>query len=84
MARTGSVNVALVALPQYVKGSVAGQALEYADTYRPALFIPAHHDAARDGLWRPTEPVFQALKDQNPRLVTVSKGYREPVCLDAR
>ena len=26
------------------------------------------------------EPLFQALKDDNPNLVTVSRGYREPVC----
>src|SRR6185503_1889985 len=84
MARIGSVDVALIALPQYIKGLVTAQALDYVHTYKPTVFIPAHHDAARDGLWRPTEPVFQALKDENPRLVTVSKGYREPVCFDVR
>ena len=83
MARIGSVDVALVALPQYIVGSVAAQALDYVETYRPSLFMPAHHDPARDGLWRPTEPIFQALKDQHRDLVTVSRGYREPVCLDA-
>jgi len=47
--------------------------------------VPAHHDAALSGhtpLWRATEPVFQALKDANPNLVTVSREYREPVCFD--
>ena len=61
---------------------VTARALEYVDLYKPSLVIPAHHDAARDSMWRPTEPVFQALKDDNPRLVTISKGYREPICLD--
>ena len=27
-----------------------------------------------------TEPVFQAIKDDNPEIVTESRGYREPVC----
>jgi hypothetical protein len=53
--------------------------------YRPDVFMPAHHDAAISGhapLWRATEPVFQALKDANPNIVTVSRGYREPVCFN--
>ena len=29
---------------------------------------------------RATEPLFQALKDDKADLVTVSRGYREPVC----
>jgi len=28
------------------------------------------------------EPVFQVLKDENPELITVSRGYREPVCFN--
>ena len=88
MARIGAVDVALVALPgyitgQYVTGAVTERALDYLDTYKPLVFIPAHHDAARDELWRPTEPVFQALKDKNPAVVTVSKSYREAVCFDS-
>lgn len=85
MARVREVDVALVAMsPGYVTEVVASRALEYAHLFKPSVFIPAHHDAARDGLWRPTEPVFQRLKDDNPRLVTVSKGYREPLCLEVR
>jgi hypothetical protein len=26
--------------------------------------------------------VFQALRDNDPNLVTVSRGYREPTCFD--
>jgi hypothetical protein len=36
----------------------------------------------RGAIWRATEPLFQALKDENPELVTVSRGYREPVCFN--
>ena len=28
------------------------------------------------------QPVFQTLKDANPSVVTVSRGYREPVCFN--
>jgi hypothetical protein len=44
------------------------------------VYIPAHHDGSNNNLWRATEPLFQAMKDANPDLITVSKGYREPVC----
>jgi hypothetical protein len=53
--------------------------------FKPAVFMPAHHDAGFSGhnpLWRATEPVFQAIKDERPDIVTVSRGYREPVCFD--
>jgi hypothetical protein len=56
--------------------------MEYAQTYKPVVFMPAHHDAAISGLWRPTEPIFQALKDEYPDTRTISKGYREPSCFD--
>lgn len=46
--------------------------------------MPAHHDAANHGLWRAIEPVFQALRDRKPDLVTISKTYREPTCFDTR
>jgi IMP cyclohydrolase len=36
------------------------------------------------GLWRTTEPIFQALKDDNPNIITVSRSYREPICFDTR
>jgi hypothetical protein len=54
--------------------------------YKPDVYMPAHHDAGFSGhtpLWRATEPIFQALKDDNPQLVTVSREYREPVCFDS-
>ena len=42
------------------------------------IFIPAEEKHRL----RATEPLFQALKDDNPNLVTVSRGYREPVCFN--
>jgi|HubBroStandDraft_6_1064221.scaffolds.fasta_scaffold177508_2 L-ascorbate metabolism protein UlaG (beta-lactamase superfamily) len=83
MKRIERVDVALAAVAADVLPSLTvKQALEYLRTYRPAVYIPAHHDADYNGLWRPTEPIFQALKDEDPSLITVSKQYREPVCLD--
>jgi len=86
MARTGSVDLALVAVAaDYLMPLTARQALEHMRLYKPEVYMPAHHDAPIDGrrsLWRATEPLFQALKDDNPSLVTVSHGYREPVCFN--
>jgi L-ascorbate metabolism protein UlaG (beta-lactamase superfamily) len=86
MARIGGVDLALVALSaEFLPSLTAQRAMEHMTLYKPDVFMPAHHDAAFSGhapLWRATEPVFQALKDANPNLVTVSRGYREPVCFN--
>jgi L-ascorbate metabolism protein UlaG (beta-lactamase superfamily) len=79
----GRVDVALVAVSaSYVQELTVKQALEHARTYRPDVYIPGHHDGSYNNLWRATEPLFQALKDDNPALITVSRSYREPVCFD--
>jgi L-ascorbate metabolism protein UlaG (beta-lactamase superfamily) len=81
-SRIGPVDVVIAATSaSYITSLVVAQALEYVHTYRPRVFIPAHHDAPYNNLWRPTEPIFQAIKDENPRIVTVSRGYREPTCV---
>lgn len=83
MERVGRVDVALVAVSAaYLHTLTAQRALEHMRAYRPDVYIPSHHDAAFNNLWRATEPLFQALKDENPNIVTVSRGYREPVCFD--
>jgi len=83
MARIGRVDVGLIGLsPAYLHSVVITQALEHVRAYKPDVFMPAHHDAPLNGLWRATEPIFQALKDDNPRIVTVSRGYREPTCFN--
>jgi metal-dependent hydrolase (beta-lactamase superfamily II) len=80
-ARTGSVDLILAATSaSYMTNLIVDQALEYVRTYRPHAFMPAHHDAPFNNLWRPTEPIFQAIKDTDPTIVTISKGYREPTC----
>jgi len=87
LARVGRVDLAIIAFrAAFLPSLVVPQAMEYLRTYNPDVVMPAHHDAGlvqgHDGLWRSTEPVFQALKDENPDLVTISLGYREPVCFN--
>ena len=85
-AKAGGVDLALVAVSaEFLSPRVAQQGVEHMRTYNPDVLMPAHHDAAMSGhtpMWRATEPIFQAMKDENPKLVTVSRAYREPVCFD--
>jgi hypothetical protein len=60
----------------------SGQAIEHMRTYKPDVYMPAHHDAPNNGVWRAIEPIFEALKSENPNIITVSKEYRTPVCFD--
>src|ERR1700681_3061891 len=87
MARVGRVDLALVAVSgDYLNPLMVKLALEHARTYKPDVIMPAHHDAPTTSghvaQWRATEPLFQAMKDENPDIVTVSKQYREPVCFN--
>jgi L-ascorbate metabolism protein UlaG (beta-lactamase superfamily) len=86
MARAGGVDLALVAIAgDYLATLTTRQALEHMRLYRPVVYMPAHHDGGFTGaraMSRATEPVFQALKDDNPDLVTVSRSFREPVCFN--
>jgi L-ascorbate metabolism protein UlaG (beta-lactamase superfamily) len=79
----GRVDVGLVAtFAAYLNTETAKRALEFMEAYHPDVFMPAHHDAPMSGLWRTTEPMFQALHDANPNIITVSKGYRQPTCFN--
>jgi L-ascorbate metabolism protein UlaG (beta-lactamase superfamily) len=83
MQRVGHTDLALAAVSaDFLQTLTIKQALEYLRTYKPRVYIPAHHDADWNGLWRPTEPIFQALKQEDPELITISREYREPVCLE--
>jgi L-ascorbate metabolism protein UlaG (beta-lactamase superfamily) len=87
MVRVGRVDLALVAVSgDYLNPLMVKLALEHVRTYRPDVIMPAHHDApvtsGHVAQWRATEPLFQAMKDENPDIVTVSKQYREPVCFN--
>jgi L-ascorbate metabolism protein UlaG (beta-lactamase superfamily) len=89
MQRVGNVDLALAAVAADVLPALTiKRALEYLSVYKPRVYIPAHYDAdlngTLNGMWRPTEPIFQALKDEDPNLITISRQYREPVCLETR
>jgi L-ascorbate metabolism protein UlaG (beta-lactamase superfamily) len=85
MQRIGRVDVALVAVSaSFLHTLTALRALEHMRAYKPDVYIPSHHDAPVNGLWRATEPLFQALKNENPDIVTVSRSYREPICFDTQ
>jgi L-ascorbate metabolism protein UlaG (beta-lactamase superfamily) len=82
-AKIGRVDVMIGAVSASVLPALTSQqALEYLRTYHPDVYIPAHHDGSVNELWRATEPIFQAMKDENPKLLTISRGYREPTCFD--
>jgi L-ascorbate metabolism protein UlaG (beta-lactamase superfamily) len=83
MARVGRVDLALVAVAaSYLNTLTVEQALEHVRLYRPDVYMPAHHDASNYGLWRAIEPIAEALKNDNPKIVIASRAYREPVCFN--
>lgn len=75
----GAVAADIIAEPQ------ALVLLPMIDTYRPAVYIPGHHEEEIGGKTdRATEPLFQYVKNAYPDIVTVSKEFREPTCFDTR
>jgi L-ascorbate metabolism protein UlaG (beta-lactamase superfamily) len=84
MDRVGRVDLALVAVAaSYLNTLTAEQAIEHMRTYKPDVYMPAHHDAPNNGLWRAIEPISEAIKANGfPDIVAVSKEYRTPVCFN--
>jgi L-ascorbate metabolism protein UlaG (beta-lactamase superfamily) len=83
MQRVGRVDLALVAVAaSYLNTLTVEQALEHVRLYRPDVYMPAHHDAPNNGLWRAIEPIAEALKTDHPDIVIASRAYREPVCFN--
>src|SRR5262249_3499814 len=83
MQRVGRVDLALVAVAaSYLNTLTVEQALEHVRLYRPDVYMPAHHDAPNNGLWRAIEPIAEALENDNPDIVIASRGYRDPVCFN--
>ncbi len=83
MTQVGRVDVALLATAASVLPALtAKQAVEYVQTYKPDVYMPAHHDGSVNELWRATEPLFEAIKNEDPAVITRSTVYREPACFD--
>jgi L-ascorbate metabolism protein UlaG (beta-lactamase superfamily) len=75
----GAVAADIIAEPQ------ALVLLPMIQNYRPAVYIPGHHEEEVGGKPdRATEPLFQYVKNAFPDIVTVSKEFREPTCFDTR
>jgi L-ascorbate metabolism protein UlaG (beta-lactamase superfamily) len=86
MNQIGRVDILLGAVAaNIIAESQALVALPMLETYRPAVWIPGHHEEEIGGKPdRATEPLFQYAKNAFPSLLTVSKQFREPTCFDTR
>jgi L-ascorbate metabolism protein UlaG (beta-lactamase superfamily) len=83
MQRVSRVDLGLIAVAaSYLNTLTVEQAIEHARVYKPDVYMPAHHDAPNNGLWRAIEPIGEALKTENPGIVVASRAYREPVCFN--
>jgi L-ascorbate metabolism protein UlaG (beta-lactamase superfamily) len=86
MAKIGRVDVLIGAIAgNSIAESNASILMPMIELYRPAVYFPAHHEEEVDrNVDRATEPIFQAIKNEFPGTVTVSKEFREPTCFDTR
>ncbi len=86
MAQIGRVDVLLGAVAaNVIAESQAMILLPMLETYRPAVYIPGHHEEEIGGKTdRATEPLFQYAKNEFPDLMTISKTFREPTCFNTR
>jgi L-ascorbate metabolism protein UlaG (beta-lactamase superfamily) len=86
MQKIGPVDVLIGAIAaSTIAEANAEVMLPMVRTYRPAVYIPAHHEqGVGNTVDRATEPMFQYIKNEFPKTVTVSKEFREPTCFDTR
>lgn len=86
MAKIGRVDVLIGAVAANVVAEAnAAVLMPMIDTYRPAVYFPAHHEEEVGGNTdRATEPMFQYIKNKYPGTLTISKEFREPTCFDTR
>jgi L-ascorbate metabolism protein UlaG (beta-lactamase superfamily) len=82
MAKIGRTDVAIVAYQgQYVARAQIAVTLPLLQLFRPATFIPAHHDEIA-GLFLDLglEPLLLALRERLPSTRTISPLYLTPIC----
>jgi L-ascorbate metabolism protein UlaG (beta-lactamase superfamily) len=86
MAKIGRVDVLIGAIAANVVAEAnAAVLMPMIDTYKPAVYFPAHHEEEVGGnIDRATEPMFQNIKNKYPDTLTISKEFREPTCFDTR
>jgi len=85
MARVGRTDIAIIAYQgQYLSKNQVSVTLPLIQLFRPALFIPSHHDALPGYfLDLGVEPLFEALRDQLPATKSIAPLYRTPICVPA-
>lgn len=86
LAEIGPVDVLLGAVAaNVIAESQAKILLPMLETYRPAVYIPGHHEEEVGGkVDRATEPLFQYAKNEFPGMITISKEFKEPTCFDTQ
>lgn len=86
LANIGPVDVLLGAVAaNVIAESQAKILLPMLETYRPAVYIPGHHEEEVGGkVDRATEPLFQYAKNEFPGMITISKEFKEPICFDTQ
>lgn len=86
MAKIGRVDILIGAVAaNVVAESNIAVLMPMIDTYKPAVYFPAHHEEeVGSNPDRATEPLFQAIKNKYPGTITVSREFREPTCFDTR
>jgi L-ascorbate metabolism protein UlaG (beta-lactamase superfamily) len=86
IAQEGPVDVLLGSIaPLAIARLQAAVLLPMVRLYHPLVYMPSHHDERVGQLLdRATQPMFQAIKDEMPGVITISREYREPVCFDTK
>ena len=81
-AKIPGVDLALAATSAaFLNSLTSQQALEYVRTLQSdGVHSPRTTTRRFNGLWRATEPIFQAISRKILNIQTFSKGYREPTC----
>ncbi len=86
LTQEGPVDVLLGSIaPLAIARLQAAVLLPMVRLYRPTVYLPSHHDERVGQLLdRSTQPMFQAIKDEMPDVITISREYREPLCFDTK
>jgi L-ascorbate metabolism protein UlaG (beta-lactamase superfamily) len=86
LAQEGPVDVLLGSIaPLAIARLQAAVLLPMVRLYHPLVYMPSHHDERVGQLLdRSTQPMFQAIKDEMPDVITIGREYREPVCFDTK
>lgn len=83
MQRIRTTDVAFVAYQGfYTAERQIAASLPLIKLYRPAIFLPTHHDEIA-GTWldMATYPLFMRLRDELPETRSISPLYRTPICI---